>query len=404
MINTKKYIVRFIFILLFCFVVAGTAFAQEATEANAKKYGVTFPVAELGNCADFSSCRTYCNDQSNREQCVAFAKKKGFYKEVQDGGKKEMIENAKSALGCTDESSCREVCSKEENFQKCREFSRKNNLGSGPPGSGAGSQKILQKAQEILGCNSEATCKAVCEQEGNKEKCSEFAKQTGLGGGIKKVGPGGCNSEESCRAYCEKNMDECKKFGGGPSGGQGQPPPEAQKRGPGGCNSEESCKAYCEKNPKECGINGQSSGDPNRRGPGGCNSEESCKAYCEKNPQECGGGQRPEKGNETQNFDSQRQPPEDFCKNNPEKCRRPPEGSTQNEAEYQRPPSEQNQNLQRPPQINEIRQESQPSIEQKPAETQRPVEQRPMDGQEVRGVSSTLPLLQKILNLLNIFR
>ncbi|QQG44433.1 MAG: hypothetical protein HYW86_00760 [Candidatus Roizmanbacteria bacterium] len=409
--------------------------AQEASEANAKKFGISFPVAELGNCASVSECKTYCDDSANRTQCIAFAKKKGFYKEEKlDDKKREMIQTAKDSLGCSDEESCKVVCSKEENYEKCSQFAKKNGF-EGPKRQNPGDKKIIQKAKEILGCTSEESCKSICEQDNNKDKCSEFAKQTGLGGGIRRVGPGGCNSEESCRSYCEKNEDECRKFGGG-----GGPPPGStgKMQGPGGCNSEESCRSYCEKNPEECkkfgggspDRQGQPPPEAQRRGPGGCDSEESCKSYCEKNPQECGGkrdeGERrgfdqsgfnqseskedfcrknPDKCRLPENLQQQNISQEEFCKNNPDKCVqnkkeqreqfiRPPEDSQRIEKppeSFQRPQGE-NRSFQ-PPQ-GELRRDQQPENFQRPPSGEVRQEQKPP---EVKGASSSFSLLNKII-------
>lgn len=408
----KKFI---LLTLLSIFFIVPHSFAQESPETTAKKYGVTFPIAELGNCASFSTCREYCEDATHADQCVSFAKKKGFYKETQnDSRKKEMMEAAKTQLGCTSETSCRETCQKEENFEKCSAFSQKHGVGEGPKGNPR-DKNVLQKAQQILGCNSETSCKSVCEQDVNKDKCSEFAKQTGLGGGIKKVGPGGCNSEESCRTYCEKNRDECMKFGGGPGGGS--PPPEAQRRGPGGCSSEESCKVYCEKNPDECrkfgGGPGGGSPQPEsqRKGPGGCDSEESCKAYCEKNPQECEGNRVGVRSQEQSNQGNTR---EAFCRENPDKCRGQGTGE-----DMKRQPQERFQGQPPPEQLKErgttqeVRspegQQFQPpsggegrTLErqgsQPPGGEFRPPEAQQPSSQEVRGAATSTTFFQRVLN------
>jgi hypothetical protein len=243
------------FLLPFCAVlfIAFPVFSQSSPEEAAKKYNITFPVAELGNCADVSSCRTYCDDPINRTACVDFAKKKGFYKEAPIETKKEsVIAAAKKELGCDSETSCKEFCSNQENFEVCKAFAQKNGL-QAEPARDPGQPEILKKAKEILNCNSEQACKVICEKEENKEKCSNFAKQAGVRGGERRVGPGGCISEETCKAFCSKseNAKECG-FAPRPSGIA----PSGSIQGPGGCNSEESCKAYCEKNPQECGRGG----------------------------------------------------------------------------------------------------------------------------------------------------
>lgn len=280
--------------------------AQEDPNQAAKKYGISFPIAELGSCISFQECKNFCDDPANKDQCVSFAKKKGFYKEPpREGRDQKLISAASKELGCSSEETCRAVCEKEENIDKCSSFAEKHGLGGGQRGN-PGDRRILQKAKDILGCNSEASCKAVCENPANQQKCSDFAAQTGLGGGVRRVGPGGCTSEETCQAFCQNNPDECRKFGGGPPGSA-----DANRRGPGGCNSEESCRAYCEKNPNECDGN-RGPGGPNGQG-GPANMEE----FCKLNPDKCSGRQ-----GGPQNIS-----PDEFCKQNPDKCG-PPSGSS----------------------------------------------------------------------------
>lgn len=289
-LSFKVFLASFVFLFL---VLVGVAFAQEEQD-EVKKYNIQFPIVELGSCTSLSSCKAYCDNEVNRDVCVAFAKKKGFYKEQQQHGKNAaLLQAAKSELGCDAETSCRAVCEQEANRDRCRTFAQRHNLGG--QRHDPGSKDILEKAKTILGCDSESSCKAVCQDSANQEKCSQFAQQTGLGGGIRKVGPGGCNSEESCRAYCESHMDECRQFGGDHQG-----PPEADRRGPGGCNSEESCKAYCASHPDEC------------RGFGGSGqNEQDRERFCRENPEKCREGRS---GGPNTSYD-------EFCQKNPEKCR-----------------------------------------------------------------------------------
>lgn len=272
LILVSKYMKRIIFLIamLFAFGV-GAVFAQESPEEAAKKYNIQFPIVELGNCTDVSSCKTYCDNEVNRDTCINFARKKGFHKEIKRPDD-AILQSAKSTLGCDSETTCRSICEKEENFEKCSSFGQKHGLGGGQRGKPGG--EVLQKAKEILGCDSEASCKSICENPDNQQKCSDFAQKTGLGGGIRKVGPGGCNSEESCRSYCETNKEECMKFGGNRSEGS-----DSQRRGPGGCDSEESCMEYCKSNPAECEKMGGMRPQEGRDGPPKMSPEDMKRQY-----------------------------------------------------------------------------------------------------------------------------
>lgn len=191
-----------------------------------QKYGITFPIVELGSCTNFAACRMYCDDPTHSTECIAFAKKKGFYKEpVPQAEMTKVVEEAKTELGCDSEESCKTFCSQEANFQKCSNFAKKNGLQGGIKNT-VDSSSTLAKAKEILGCTSVDTCKTFCSQEANIQKCSDFAKQAGLRGGEQKVGPGGCTSEETCKAFCASpvNSQLCGQFEAGinPSSSTGQ--------------------------------------------------------------------------------------------------------------------------------------------------------------------------------------
>ena len=340
----------------------GIARANESIEEAIDKYNISFPIAELGSCSGFASCRTFCEDPINRDVCVSYAKKKGFYKEEEINQKKsEIMNSAMNELGCNSENSCKSMCESESNFEKCTEFAKKHGLGGGQMLSPR-NQDILSKAKSILGCDSPTSCKSLCENPDNRQKCSEFAKQAGLPGGEQRVGPGGCNSEDTCKAFCSNpaNREECQKFGGGPGGeGPGSPggPP---------CNSEAECRSYCKDHPDEC----------QGGGPGPPEEE-----YCQQNPNECQnrGGVRPENM-------------EGFCRENPERCQeggqfgpgQPPDNQGQRDTQEFQIPDHCRENPQDCPDIRR------PDSQERPQEgTQQMPESRPPEEGQGGGVPAT---------------
>ncbi len=324
-----------IVVLLFVFLsllAVGTARAQENPEETAKRLGITFPIVELGSCKDYAQCRSFCEDPLNQNACIAFAKAKGFYKEEGTQVRKDAILSvARSELGCSSESTCRTFCSQEANFDTCSSFAKKHNLGGGHV-EDTGQVRTLEKAKQILGCNSEASCKTFCEQETNRQKCSDFAKDAGLRGGEQQVGPGGCASEETCKSFCSdpNNYQICSQYSS--AGGN-------RFSGPGGCASEESCRSYCKSHPQECGGTARDSErnyNPEEMcnktphcswtnntcqcgsyGAGGQNQEkaEDYAKFCRENPDKCSPNQSGGFGTQ-----QERQQFEDFCTKNPEKC------------------------------------------------------------------------------------
>lgn len=297
-------------------------------EEIAKKHGVTFPIPELGNCGELSECRSFCGDPLNQQICIDYAKSKGFYQESDLSSKKDQILSlAKSELGCESESSCMALCNQPENYDKCSNFAQKHNLGGGHVDD-PNKAEIINKAKEILGCDSASTCASFCSQEANRSKCTEFAKEVGLRGGEQRVGPGGCASEETCQAFCSDpaNYQVCRGFASS-SGGKFV--------GPGGCNSEESCRAYCSSHEDECQSFGGGPGGSPRPG---LNPQE----ICLRTPQcrwvqdscQCGfyGGQS---GDQSQRAEEYAR----FCRENPDKCKPGQSGgfdSSKEREEYER--------------------------------------------------------------------
>ena len=297
--NSAKIVFCLFFFLSIFYIQA--VFAQENPEDNVRKYNITFPVEVLGGCASIATCRTYCEDVVHAESCINFAKSKGFYKEEQlNNHQSELLEKAKGELGCDSPDSCRALCHQESNFEKCGSFAKKYNI-SGGHTENPTEQRFLEKAKQILGCDSPQSCKTFCEDETHRTQCTEFAKEVGLRGGEHFVGPGGCTSPETCQSFCGNpdNFQICASFS---SHGNNE-----KFSGPGGCNSEESCRAYCEKNPQECRHTGEGVSSQVIY-----NKEEMCnrtpQCSWENNTCQCG-------------FNGGIEEYAKFCRDNPEKCK-----------------------------------------------------------------------------------
>lgn len=332
---SRRAWIAFLIAFVVAFIMASASRAEENPEEIAVKYGVKFPIAELGNCTDISECRNFCEDPVNAAACISYAKAKGFYKEEDTERKSEILEKAKSALGCDSYENCRSFCQIPTNFEKCDAFAKREGI-SGGQGEDPAKKQILEKAKEVLGCDSYASCASYCSDEANRQKCSEFAKETGLRGGERLVGPGGCNSEETCKSFCSdpQNFQVCKGFVSS-SGGRFE--------GPGGCNSESSCRSYCQEHEDECRSLGGPGGPPpplkysqqemcNRTPPcswkdntcqcGLVNGDELRKKadeyakYCRENPGKCTPGG-------VGGFESRedRSAFEKYCRENPDRCR-----------------------------------------------------------------------------------
>lgn len=191
--KNKIYLTAFIFFLLFSpfFYSGKQVAAQEIVIASpsptltlnvdkATQFGVTYPITELENCADFTACRAYCGEPENKQACLAYAEKKGFYKRSEELARKQrLLAEAKFELGCGNEVLCKRLCDIKANFERCREFGAKFKPET-ERARKVQEQTMVEKAKLLLGCTTPMECKTLCEEENNKQKCSDFFKQLGL--------------------------------------------------------------------------------------------------------------------------------------------------------------------------------------------------------------------------------
>ncbi len=292
-------------------------------EEEAKAHGVTFPIAELGNCANPKECFAYCDKPENQDACFAFAKKKNLLKAADENlpPPSEIVSSAKTELGCTSRESCQTLCENPQNIEKCRTFAEKHKLNKpseksnnkGPP-----PEEILQKAQTQLGCSSQTKCQSFCANPANTPKCLAFAKNNQLldshqeqeieeletkkarmmDEAEKELG---CDSQESCSAFCSQteNRSKCEKISqkhNPENDNKSSKKQSSQAQNTTPCTGDAECKNYCSSHPDECpGFPATSLSPLNKSadqtgeflGPAGCKTNGECQAYCQKHPSEC---------------------------------------------------------------------------------------------------------------------
>jgi len=237
------------------------------TVASAQGVDVTYPVAELGNCATKSACKAYCDDLSHADECAAFAEAHGLMdKEEAEEARAFAKLGGKGPGGCTSKDACEAYCENVANINECLAFAEAHDFLS---------DEELEDAREVAralaagaelpgGCTSKASCEAYCEDPSHMRQCLAFAKQAGFmdpdelaeaekvaaylesGGKM----PGGCRGEKECKAYCESgdHMEECAAFAikaGFMSEKEAEMFRKTGGKGPGGCRGRE-CEAYCE--------------------------------------------------------------------------------------------------------------------------------------------------------------
>lgn len=241
-----KFFIKKIAVILLLFFSTVTVYAQAPSPSQPvdEVADLAFPIEELGGCEDFNSCMTFCDDPVNHASCMEYAKQQGFY--VDDpvvAPTDDFLSEAEDALGCTGAEACAQFCGQEANFDACADFAESQGMVGGYVNE-PDSPEIIEEAREFLECNDYASCRTLCENSANADRCSEFASQVGIIGGQISVGPGGCTSDETCGLFCSDpaNFQACSQSV--PEGGN--------FNGPGGCNSPEGCRTHCEENPNDC--------------------------------------------------------------------------------------------------------------------------------------------------------
>ena len=275
---------------------------------------ITFPIAELGNCADPEECKSYCDQPENFDVCLDFASKKKIMSEKEIETAKKLGAEFNGPGGCSTKEKCKTYCDQPGHSQECIEFAIEHDII--PPEEQAEAKQVLEHLQTggttPGNCSSKESCETYCDDSTHAEECTEFAISTGLMSAdeaemMRKTGgkgPGGCEGQAECDAYCNspQNFEVCINF----SVEHGMMSAEEAERirqmgpemmeGPGGCQEREECDAYCD-NPEhteECldfgvkhGMMTPEEADMAKKmghkidGPGGCQAREECDAYCE---------------------------------------------------------------------------------------------------------------------------
>lgn len=178
-------------------------FAQSDQEI-AKKYGITFPIVELGNCNGVSSCKAFCDDVQNHQSCADFAKKHNLSdsssKKSSTKSDEEILKLAKVELGCNSYDECMQFCEQENNMDKCMDFAARHNLG----GNATHMKEQMSTIKSLLGCNSMKSCMDFCSNSQNAQKCADVFKKAGFDTGEENY------SNEPPQVWCPKISSECK--------------------------------------------------------------------------------------------------------------------------------------------------------------------------------------------------
>ena len=181
-----------------------------------------------GGCTG-SACRQYCNSKEHFAECRAFAEKNGLIpprgerpqgpaidKDKEDAVEK-LVEREGGPGGCTSKAACKTYCEDSSHLDECMAFAKK---------SGLMSDDQIERAQKMMkqegpgGCKG-MQCRDYCEDDTHVEECMAFAKEQGLG-----IGPDDARERERDPWRGEEERPEGRFEGtpdGGPRGNCGTP-------------------------------------------------------------------------------------------------------------------------------------------------------------------------------------
>lgn len=260
------------------------AFSMNASRVRAASiFDITFPIPELGNCADKDACKAYCADEANQSACQEFAANHGITPPA--GGSQDQKLQAlqkdggpgNCAAGAKDpQDACKAYCDSTNHIDECVAYGKNHGLLSGDQLAQAEKVSAALKGGAKLpdGCTDQNSCKAVCENPSSIDQaksCFAFGKAAGLL-------PPGFDEAQAEKVFqsiqdgiapfknpkdfqqCEHPADaatlqKCVDFGvksGMLSQEQADVIKKTGGKGPGGCEGKDACDAYCSAHQQEC--------------------------------------------------------------------------------------------------------------------------------------------------------
>lgn len=264
--------------LSFALSLIGFAFVFSPARA-ATIFDITFPIAELGGCADRDACKAYCADETNRAACEEFAANHGLAEHgdarasaaLKDGGPGACARGARDP-----QKACHAYCDSANHIQECVAYGKSHGLLTGDQLAEA--EKVAHAlaggAALPEGCTSASACREACENPSSlaqAKSCFAFAKTAGLlppdfdEARAEKIfqaiqdGTAPFKTPQEFRK-CEHPEDadtlaKCVDFGvksGMLTDEQARVIKKTGGKGPGGCVGENECKQYCSEHQDAC--------------------------------------------------------------------------------------------------------------------------------------------------------
>lgn len=274
--------------LLAALLIGVALFISGALIAQASSlFDIEFPIPELGNCANKTECKAYCDNEAHEDACRLFAEKHdGLGGDREDDGNDEKFTAALKdggPGGCALQGgdplrACETFCNQAVNMRECVAYAKTHDLMDA---------RDLEEAEKVIrtldsgvplpaACKDVHFCKDVCENPkdvSTMRQCFAFAASAGLL-------PPGVNHEQAEAMFraieegrapfkspkdfkqCENPQsdaifEQCLAFA---LESGFIPPAEAELirktggKGPGGCRGREQCETFCsnEANRESC--------------------------------------------------------------------------------------------------------------------------------------------------------
>ena len=205
----------------------------------------------------------------------------------------EIVQTQGGPGGCDSEASCRAFCDNTDNVEICINWAKENNLVSSEEAERA--EKLAKVGREFSGpgeCRSHEECERFCREPQNHDVCLDFAVQQGFltsneAQRIKEFKRQADQAREEFEVEIETDPDFDED--------RARQILEAQG-GPGGCQTFEECAQFCDQpqNQEACFQFAEKHGLFKNKehaekikkiisegGPGGCRGERQCRAFCE---------------------------------------------------------------------------------------------------------------------------
>lgn len=246
----------------------------------------TYPIAQLGGCADQQSCHAFCDQPANMVACTAYGSQHGLVPAGQAATAQQfaaILAQGGGPGGCTSGDACDAYCSTIRNLGECISFAKSHSFTNQDISDGEKVYSYIQSGGSLPGnCASRDACESYCSQSQHMQECFAVFSKIGIDHGPDGHGPRG-------------------PAGPGHEGQTGFSPEMLQRfqaalqsgKAPAGCSDLMTCEQYCSdpSHGAACQIFSQAMGFGNdnaneqvRRqqppSPGGCDSKDSCDAYC----------------------------------------------------------------------------------------------------------------------------